>query len=299
MPRLLLLVLATLWYGTAAGARDCPEKTVTLPAGEFFTGDPESPFPDSRRRGPFTLAGFQIDQTEVSVGRFAAYARSQQWKVLDEEARVKPCRPARGMTWKMAQGFCQEQGGELPSEVQWEYAARIESLNQNNLRWPAEDGPLPLAPEQATVPIDEAWSNPEESEVDALDLDALLEGDDLEENLEKLLGDTEQRQESNPLVEFLQPDLVDVQKAHLGPNQLHGMIGNVWEWTRDWYSPTLKPQALSKANGYWKVVRGGSFQNASADNPNEQATLLNPTIRNPVKPTAEVAHVGFRCVYPL
>ena len=128
MSRLLLLILTALWWGTTASAGGCPEKKVTLPAGEVFTGAPDSPFPDSRRRGPFALASFQIDQTEVSVGRFVAYAQNKQWgesiQDLVVDAQSYPCRPARGVTWAMAQGFCEAQGGTLPSEVQWEYAAR-------------------------------------------------------------------------------------------------------------------------------------------------------------------------------
>jgi len=303
MPRLLLLILTALWWGTTASAGECPEKKVTFPAGEVFTGAPDSPFPDSRRRGPFALEGFRIDQTEVSVGRFVAYAQTKQWgKTIQDlvaDAQSYPCRPARGVTWEMAQGFCEAQGGALPSEVQWEYAARIESLGQGSPRWPAKGGPLPLTPEQVLARTDAPLSHTEESEVEAINLDALLEGENLEENLEKLLEDTESGIETSVLADFIQPNLVDVQNAYQGPNQLHGMIGNVWEWTQDWYSPIIKLQGTSKADGYWKVVRGGSFQNASVDNPNEQATLLNPTIRNPVKPTAEVPHVGFRCVYPL
>jgi len=303
MLRLLLWLLATLWWGAMAGASDCPESTVILPAGTFFTGDPESPFPDSRRRGPFALASFQIDQTEVSVGRFVAYAQNKQWgesiQDLVVDAQSYPCRPARGVTWAMAQGFCEAQGGTLPSEVQWEYAARRAGSNQGNPRWPAEGGTLPLTPASGAAPAEPALDQAEASEVASIDLDELLEGDNLEENLEKWLVETEQKPEPNGQSEFLQPDMVEVQEAYLGPNQLHGMIGNVWEWTQDWYSPTLKLPEAAKADGYWKVVRGGSFQNASVDNPNEQAALLSPTIRNLVRPTAKVPHVGFRCVYPL
>ncbi len=47
-------------------------------------------------------------------------------KAADARAKL----PATGMPWKVASVYCESLGGSLPSEAQWEYAARGEELRQ-------------------------------------------------------------------------------------------------------------------------------------------------------------------------
>ena len=71
-------------------------------------------------------------------------------------------------------------------------------------------------------------------------------------------------------------------------------VGNVWEWTSDWYhresyKQQESPDPQGPQNGTWKTLRGGSFMNLPS--------YCSCTHREPAPPTREAYTIGFRCAY--
>ena len=145
---LVLLPLAPLVF---AGP-PAPPSPVRIPGGRFTMGGGERPEENPAHR--VVVKAFAIDPTEVTVARFAKFIaatkprteaekwgwsgvfdlNSQVWKPVKgatwkraggPKSRVSaPQDPVTHVSWNDAQALCAHEKGRLPTEAEWEYAAR-------------------------------------------------------------------------------------------------------------------------------------------------------------------------------
>jgi formylglycine-generating enzyme len=101
---------------------------VLVPAGEFTMGSAEGD-DDEQPVHRVYLDSFYLDTFEVTNGRFAKFVAAIQseppWGFADQETPVVHAdRPVRWVNWLEALGYCLWAGKRLPTEAEWEKAAR-------------------------------------------------------------------------------------------------------------------------------------------------------------------------------
>ncbi|MBS1982732.1 MAG: SUMF1/EgtB/PvdO family nonheme iron enzyme [Bdellovibrionales bacterium] len=213
---------------------------VYVPPGTFrqgcSTGDSECDGGEKPAHDVQITRGFWMGQTEVTVEAYRRFvtATGRQmpgepaWKGGEMNAGwANGSMPMVKVGWNEAKSYCGWAGLRLPTEAEWEYAARG-GISERNY---------------GQALSDVAWfaDNSGKEALNAGKLDDYFGRLALNENAFHPVG----------------------LKA---PNRfgLYDMLGNVWEWVNDWYSENYYSGPDSRdpqgpPNGMSRVVRGGSF----------------------------------------
>ncbi|HZL16448.1 MAG TPA: formylglycine-generating enzyme family protein [Polyangia bacterium] len=119
------LICAAAWLAAAPGPHaDRPARDrVAIPAGPFTEGSTHGE-EDERPVRKVTLKAFTIDRTEVTRGDYALCVADGKCPAPVPAAAGDPKLPVTGVDWNAAQAYCRFAGGRLPTEAEWEKAAR-------------------------------------------------------------------------------------------------------------------------------------------------------------------------------
>ncbi len=220
---------------TPAPLPTCPSDMVPLAGGTFVMGSfagggdaDEIAVPRGKRT--VRLTSYCLDRTEVTVEAYAACvaggtctaaAETVEWDGLDaatrtlwNEARLcngdredRQAHPINCVTWDQARGYCASLRKRLPTEAEWEYAAR----GSEGRRYPWEPrlgGPAPAL-------------------FNGCDRDCQALGQRLGLRWRSMFVDSDAFEATAPVGRY--PD-------GASPAGVLDLAGNVWEWTADEYA---------------------------------------------------------------
>jgi len=262
-------------------APTCPDEMVYVPGGQFFMGSDDGMEKDKPshnvRLSPFCIGIYEVTTSKYlacsDTGRCKRASRVDEWQGITAAQRktydplcnindpvAHAQEPINCVDWDRAQNYCQATGGRLPTEAEWEFAAR----GSDGRQYPWGDEPPSARYLNACGSECVAWQHKHHE-----DEKAMYASDDGWPN-------------TAPVGSF------PLGKSRYG---LMDVVGNVWEWVADWYSPYTSGAAVDPkgpASGKARVIRGGAWNGG-------EASWVRPTFRFMRDPTALVYAVGFRC----
>jgi formylglycine-generating enzyme required for sulfatase activity len=264
----LRIGIATLLGGGAetptppASVQD--SEMILIPAGEFTMGSETND--DEKPVHQVVLDAYYMDKYEVTNGLYQAcvdagvcnpptqtssYTRSSYYGNSEFDDY-----PVIYVDWNRAKEYCEWRGARLPTEAEWEKAAR------------GTDG--------RTYPWGNEWDVRSTRRLNFSDKnDPTGASDNVADD-----GSAD----TAPVGSY--PD-------GISPYGLYDMAGNVWEWVNDWYSETFYQSSpfenpLGPSSGQSRVMRGGSWLG------NEYNVRSANRYRG--VPTDSYSDFGFRCV---
>ncbi len=286
---------------TRAEGERCPAGMVFIPGGEFRMGNTGNGDYEGPPHG-VTLSPYCIDRTEVTVQAYMECANAGgcvhaptteyrrplpaseeapglaealaafQSQFCNGERNDRLQHPINCVDWEMSRTFCEWRGGRLPTEAEWEFAAR------------GTDGRL--------FP----WGSgaPDETRLNACGPECVA--------MFERLGDRTYSHGSTFLLrsdgwETTAP--VGSYPSGASPFGLMDLAGNVTEWVVDRSGPypraaVRNPRGPSR--GDYRVLRGGSWSATLEHHPTGLLPLrVRATYRSGAVEGSRRSQVGFRC----
>jgi formylglycine-generating enzyme required for sulfatase activity len=248
-------------------------KYVWIPPGTFLMGcspgDTECQISEKPAHQVQITKGFWIGQTKVTVGAYKRYAKENGATLPDDpkmyDRMLNPgwsqnAMPMVDVNWLQAREYCSWAQGRLPTEAEWEYAARGGSAQARYGR------------------LDEiAWY-------------ADNSGKERIESTQIASADA-----SNYVKRINANDNNTHDVARKSPNGfgLFDTLGNAWEWVNDRYqddyylgSPAVDP--MGPRSGELRVLRGGAW--------NAKPSVVRVSYRGGHQEAYRAVNMGFRCV---
>jgi formylglycine-generating enzyme required for sulfatase activity len=273
----------------AAKGGACPQNMKLVPGGTSTVGSDEGNFPLYKPAHRVTLDTYCLSANEVTVREYTSCVKAGDCKApaklpdyprgkvdADEHRRnleafgelcnygrsSRTDHPINCVDWHQADAYCKAQGHRLPSEAEWEFAAR----GNDGRQFPWGDDP----------------GNQSYMNAGGLEWKAWKTARDLEAPPGTMYQAEDGYAGTAPVGSF--------PRGQSQTGQLD-MVGNVWEWTADWYAlyddaPATNPRGPSAGNR--KAIRGGGF-NGSFE------LWMNPAFRYHQLATASSHALGFRC----
>jgi formylglycine-generating enzyme required for sulfatase activity len=129
------VLLAGAGLADAASAPAGRPDRVLVPAGPFSRGSTRGA-DDERPVRVRTLPAFHIDRLEVTRAQYARCVAARRCPPLAIALDAEPNLPVTNVSWNEARAYCGFAGGRLPTEDQWEKAAR--GTDGREFPWGAE-----------------------------------------------------------------------------------------------------------------------------------------------------------------
>jgi formylglycine-generating enzyme required for sulfatase activity len=117
-----LLLAHAVHDGQAAPASSTVDR-ILIPAGPFTRGSTHGA-DDERPVRVEKLGGYRIDRTEVTRAMYAGCVAAHKCSPVAADLLREPKLPMSNVNWNEARTYCAYAGGRLPTEDEWEKAAR-------------------------------------------------------------------------------------------------------------------------------------------------------------------------------